>query len=673
MQYPATRPLGTENGQVARRTFDERGVTLARGPAKEAGFTIIEVLVAATLLLVGMLGVVTMVNGANSAVASAREREAATNLAREIAEQARSIPYSQVDATTLETRLQAMSGLASTTALPAWTISRRGTSYDVDVAVCSVDDTRDGFGDHSDGGYCAPNTPGTADSTPRDLKRISIDVNWDDRGKQRTVRQTAVVSPGNGRDAPLIKTITATSPTFPNPVHPLVTAPSTTQVTFTVVGSTTATSVIWSLDGVDQVPAPVAAAAPKTWTFTLPLAGLSDGTYSIGARAVDATGVEGPPNEIPLELLRGIPAAPTITDAGHNSVRIGGTPTDVVEIEWLSNTERNVEGYRVYRPNGSLACPGDMTTPDERLECVDITPGDGQYQVVAVFRDVNGNLAEGIRAQTTPPALSTTVPGGPRQLFLATSTASASNCSAGRDMLEAAPTASAFSWVALGARFCSPPMSPAATLPASVLGSETSTASAYFNNDSNGNFSCTITANLSINGGTPITAVSIPATAIPSKMKATETELRTFKFVHGALAAAAGDRANLVFTGTGGGCDRTTLQYASPGPAGRPSFFRYTHPAVTVPAARPDAPTGLTITATTEGPRLTWTAPAGGAPVQDYRIYRGGTNYNDRYDRNGDTLTEYSDPKPQAGQQYWVTAVGPNLVESAMAGPVMTP
>ena len=39
-----------------------------------------------------------------------------------------------------------------------------------------------------------------------------IDVTWDDHGKQRSVRQVATLSPGNGKDAPLVKTLTATSP-----------------------------------------------------------------------------------------------------------------------------------------------------------------------------------------------------------------------------------------------------------------------------------------------------------------------------------------------------------------------------------------------------------------------------------------------------------------------------
>ena len=645
---------------------------LARGPAKEAGFTIIEVLVAATLLLVGMLGVVTMVSGANSAVASAREREAATNLAREIAEQARSIPYSQVDAATLEPRLQAMAGLESSTTAPLWTVSRRGTTYEVDVAVCSVDDSRDGYGDHTDGGYCDA-TEGVADSTPRDLKRVTIDVTWDDRGKQRTARQVAVVSPGNGRDAPLVKSLTATSPTFSDPTHPVVTAASTTQVTFTVVGSTTATRIIWSLDGVDQVPAPVPAAAPKTWTFTLPLTGLSDGTYSIGARAVDANDVEGPPHEIPLDLLRGIPAAPTIVASGFNTVNVAGVSRDVVEIEWLANTERNVQGYRVYRPDGSLACPGDATIPDERLDCVDTAPIAGEYEVAAVFRDINGVLTDGVLARTTPPGLMTSIPPGPRRFYFTTIAATGANCGAGgRDMLTPAPTATgAPSVVSLGsttARWCSPASTETITVPASPLGAETTRVEARFRNTSGGNGHwCSVTASAALNNGTPAT----DTVSVPPRMSSTQVPAAsTFVFSHGALSIAPGARFTVFFTGSGVGCNNTTVLHAS---TQSPSFFQFQHPGSTAPAARPDAPTGLTITPTTEGPKLTWTAPAGGAPVEGYRIYRGGTDYTDRYDKTGDTIPEYSDPKPKPGLEYWVTAVGPNLVESPMAGPVTTP
>ena len=645
---------------------------LARGPAKEAGFTIIEVLVAATLLLVGMLGVVTMVNGANSAVSSAREREAATNLAREIAEQARSIPYSQVDAATLSPRLQAMDGLASTTTAPTWTIPRRGTTFRVDASVCSVDDTRDGLGDHSDGGYCETSTS-TTDPSPRDLKRITIDVGWEDRGVQRSVRQVAVVSPGNGKDAPLITSLTATSPTFPDPSHPLVTSSATTQVTFTVVGSATADRVIWSLDGVDQTPAAVAAAAPKTWTFTLPISALSDGTYSVGARAVDANDVEGTTHEIPLDLLRGVPGAPNVTGSGYNTVREGGGEVQAVEVEWLANPERNVEGYRVYRSDGSLACPGSASTLDERLTCVDTAPLTGDYEVVAVFRAVDGSIGEGLRASTTPETGVTTVPPSLRRLWLTPVTASTTNCpdagTAGREMTTPYTfPATATSLLLNNAvpRFCSPTATETETYPASSAPTPTTTASVWVRNTSNGaSHDCTISAVAGLNGG-PGTAAQQTHT-IQNK---TDTAVqRTFTFVHGAFGLPTGSRLVIDVAGTGG-CGSTYLEFAS---ASRPSYFEYLQPERTTSTPQPQTPTGLTITATTAGPKLTWTAPTTGAVIESYRIYRGGTDHTDRYDRTGDAVPEYTDPKPRPGLEYWVTSVGPDLVESPPAGPVTTP
>ena len=52
----------------------------------ESGFTLIEVTIAATLLVVGVLGVLSLVNGANRATARNKAREGGINLAREAIE-----------------------------------------------------------------------------------------------------------------------------------------------------------------------------------------------------------------------------------------------------------------------------------------------------------------------------------------------------------------------------------------------------------------------------------------------------------------------------------------------------------------------------------------------------------------------------------------------------------
>lgn len=55
----------------------------------ETGFTLIEVMVTMLILLVGLAGAVTLVNGANAATVRTKERDAATSLQRELTEYAR--------------------------------------------------------------------------------------------------------------------------------------------------------------------------------------------------------------------------------------------------------------------------------------------------------------------------------------------------------------------------------------------------------------------------------------------------------------------------------------------------------------------------------------------------------------------------------------------------------
>jgi hypothetical protein len=90
---------------------------------------------------------------------------------------------------------------------------------------------------------------------------------------------------------------------------------------------------------------------------------------------------------------------------------------------------------------------------------------------------------------------------------------------------------------------------------------------------------------------------------------------------------------------------------------------------VNPPGARPDAPSGLTVTTVDGSPRLSWSAPPGGATF--YRIYRDGdlVGYADRYDTA--TGTTYTDASPGGlPHTYWVTAVNSAYNESDPRGPV---
>jgi hypothetical protein len=65
-------------------------------PRREEGFAIVESLLAATVLLVGLLGMGVMLTGAATATATSKAREQGVALQRELVEAARGIPYDQL-------------------------------------------------------------------------------------------------------------------------------------------------------------------------------------------------------------------------------------------------------------------------------------------------------------------------------------------------------------------------------------------------------------------------------------------------------------------------------------------------------------------------------------------------------------------------------------------------
>src|SRR3954471_328247 len=131
---------------------------------REDGFTIIEVMVASVVLLVGIMGVLSIVIQADGVSTSNRAREQGIALQREVIEDARSIPYDALTQNSIVSTLQAQPGLADSTAgSSGWTIRRRNITYTIAVGTCSVDDSNDGTGPHENAGYCVN---GTGSTTP---------------------------------------------------------------------------------------------------------------------------------------------------------------------------------------------------------------------------------------------------------------------------------------------------------------------------------------------------------------------------------------------------------------------------------------------------------------------------------------------------------------------------
>jgi Tfp pilus assembly protein PilV len=388
------------------------------GLRREEGFTLLETLIAAVVLVVGLTMLFGLVDTSLKTTASTRAREGATNLARQIIEDVRSIPYARLAPGAVVAELQAMTGLADASAAAGWQVVQRGITYTVTASECSIDDPKDGLGKHEnsfkENPFCADSAEiGVADTQPEDLKRITVDVAWTARGRKPSVHQVetltaAGVAPGLTASGLHLETPVI----IPNYEPVIEVEPATKTLTFAVSAPSSTAAMRWSLEGVVQGVAPVKSSG-TTWTFSwsIPYPELSDGTYSVSAQAIDATGVVGPAVSIPVTLLRGIPAAVSGLKGGFNTINVGGVATKVVELQWKANTERNVIGYRVYSPSSQLVCPENLVTLSVATSCIDTAPplpnaANLTYAASAVYRNAKGELKEG-------PAGSFTVVGGP--------------------------------------------------------------------------------------------------------------------------------------------------------------------------------------------------------------------------------------------------------------------
>lgn len=327
--------------------------------SEQGGFTIVEVLVAALLLVVGLVAMLDMLITANHTITSTRLRQVETSLAREVLEDARGLASTELTQATIASALQsevpeaALSGsnLVVTRAVSSGT----PTSFSVSFAVCDLDNPTDGYGNHTSppasGGVWCPDvgSNGTQDSNPNDYKRVSVTVTPRDRSTP-VIRQTILVyaAPVNG---PAV-TCLSTSVTCPGPD---VTVTTGSSLTFNVTTTATAARIQWLVDGnvppSEQIPA--AATDPyapsgtsSSFTWRVPTA---DGTYAITAVAYDTNGNSGTRSTVVVNLNRHEVIAPTLLNAGWNDL-IGGA-----EVQWVPSVDQDVLYYHVYRKYGGNA------------------------------------------------------------------------------------------------------------------------------------------------------------------------------------------------------------------------------------------------------------------------------------------------------------------------------
>jgi type II secretory pathway pseudopilin PulG len=389
----------------------------------EAGFTLIEALMATVILIVGLIGLLGMLDVSVRASASTRAREGATSLARELIEDARTIPYAQIIPTSIESQLQAMNGLTNESSASGWQIKRRGFTYTIAVKECAIDDPKDGLAKtHDSKIFCEGQqdwTEGVVDTAPENLKRITAEVSWTFQGRTSTVKQVSTLTAagqGVGLIAKELHLVEPPSSFNKTSTAPVIAEAAAKTLTFSVSIPEGTAAVDWSLEGAKQeelTPASKATSLTFSWTINEPTQKIyvSDGTYQVAAQAVNSTGVIGPPISIPVRLIRGVPKAPTEIIGGFNTVYKSGVATEVVELQWKANAERNVIGYRVLGPAPAkeLICPENSPEAlSTTTSCIDLAGklSEGTYSVVALYRNyavVGEPVQEGLPGTTVLP------------------------------------------------------------------------------------------------------------------------------------------------------------------------------------------------------------------------------------------------------------------------------
>lgn len=394
---------------------------LRRRLRAQRGFTLLELVAASAVLLVGVLGTMTMVDGASRTTQKNAAREAATTLSRELVDVLRALPYQQVTSDALPAALQTRPELADSSPAAGWTIGRRGRTFAVSVSACAIDDPKDGIGSHNVAvAFCPEVGPsGTKDRNADDYRRVTVTLAWSDGGASETNRQAAIVTNPAGGLGPTVSELTLSAPVVGDPSSPTITDAGATQATFAVKLTNTPASVTWAIDGDVQGDA---TGSGTSWTATWQLAGWEDGSYTVQAQGFDAEGRSGAARKLPVVLNRTAPPAPGGFDGGRNG---NGSHVD---LEWLASGEGDVVGYRVYRVDAAgnrieRACPPAGGGGDAYLTataCIDeAAPAGGplHYAAVALDLDPGGALREGPQTAVKQIVEGNTVPTTPLDLL----------------------------------------------------------------------------------------------------------------------------------------------------------------------------------------------------------------------------------------------------------------
>jgi prepilin-type N-terminal cleavage/methylation domain-containing protein len=336
-----------------------------------SGFSLVEVMVAALILLIGAGAAFSLIQSANRSVTSNSARVGATNLAREITEYARGTDYDLLQPSQLVTALRKHSAIGGTLSGGVWKIQRRNVTYTVSAEVCIFDDPKDGLAATPLANACP--TPAAVAGAPTesnsdDFRRVTLTLSWNARNRSGTMKQsTLLVNPAGGLGPRITRfDQPATQNTGNSTVWGGV---STLRLT-----STGAASVHWTAD--DGISGGNGSGGSTDWGFTWDFGTafdtsnpwVRDGAYLVNAQAFDSRGVPGEARTVTIYVNRHAPAAPSGLEGGYNATR------GVVDMHWSRYDERDLQGYRVVRVlDSKQICPASGSVQDA-LSCTDTNP-----------------------------------------------------------------------------------------------------------------------------------------------------------------------------------------------------------------------------------------------------------------------------------------------------------
>ena len=390
-------------------------------------------MVAIFVLLVGVLGVVSMVDGANAVTSKTKAREGGTNIARSVIEVSRSVRYRDLTAAALLDELDARPGLEDVDpSATNYVINARNLDYAATITVCSLDDPQDGLGNHNGPvAYCDDTNvlasgATASDRNPDDYKRVRVTLRWTTRQTGQSITQTSsIINPVGGLGPSVTGLIMETPSSIT--ADPLLIESDVDAATFRATTSTSATNVTWSVSGKAKGQA---TGGPKTWKFdwgiTTPGTARTpifyDCTYVIQAEAFDGQGRSGASYAKTVRLNRMLPLKPSGFAGGRNG------NGNFVDLAWVTNPECDVVGYRVYSGDSPttitspVTCLGatSATLDAKKDECiVDAPAGNVWYKLVALDTpSAGGTPREGTATDPLAigPVSGNTVPTAPTNL-----------------------------------------------------------------------------------------------------------------------------------------------------------------------------------------------------------------------------------------------------------------